>query len=163
MMRMWSVTAILVLPLVTCGAATQGPSDEVAQLRKEVEALRASVSALQKEVASLKARPPATGRPDFAARLTLAASLNSTLEAQEAIAKVAVDAAGWGEAKVVNAALAQIASTRVQQECQYRAAIRLGLAGKEAEAITLAKGLNSSSQSQRALSKIARGEAEDQP
>jgi len=43
----------------------------------------------------------------------------------------------------------------------YKAAIRLAAAGQEEEAVALAKKLNSQTESQKALLKIARGDVDE--
>jgi cell division protein FtsB len=155
------IAVSLVLTLPVSAATAQTPADEISQLKKELATLKADQLAFKRELALLKAGVTGLKKPNFAARLVAANSLNSLNDQQDAFAKLAVDAATWGEAKIVNDALGRINSSTIHQESTYKAAIRLAAAGQEEEAVALAKKINSLTEQQKALLKIARGDADE--
>ena len=160
-MRTMIAVSFVVLTLSTSTTKAQSPAEEVAQLKKELTAMKAELLSFKRELGLLKVGLTGLKKPNFAARLSAANSLNSLNDQQDAFAKLAVDAATWGETKIVNDALGKINSSTIHQESMYKAAIRLAAAGQEDEAVALAKKLNSQTDSQRALLKIARGDVDE--
>jgi hypothetical protein len=87
--------------------------------------------------------------------------VNSVSDQQAAFAVLAADAARAGDAKIAKDTLGRLNNTSVAQAQTSRVALLLARTGQTEEAVALAKSLSSTSQSQKALAKIAKGEVDD--
>ena len=155
----WSCVAALCVAL-GMGCSKSG-TDDSSKLKAEIDSVRADLEKLKIEV---RARPVVTTdreKASLAGRLAAAKALTSPSQKQEAVAKLAVDAAELGDAETAKGCIDQLASPSQKQEVIYRSALRLARANKVEDAVALANTLTSPSQKQQTLSKIANGDYRD--
>jgi hypothetical protein len=141
---------------------------EVASVRAELSKAQAECAALRAELEKLKAgvraRPVVTAdreRAALAGRFAAARALTSPTQKQEALAKLAADAAELSEVETTRGCIDLLTSPTQKQEVTYKSALRLARADKAKDAVALASTLTSPTQRQQALSKIANGDYRD--
>jgi hypothetical protein len=161
MRQSYLVTVLAAAALAAPAAAQPVSAVDVNELKVELRQLKQRVQDLERDLARLRGGPAAPGKGGLAARFSAAEAISSVAEQQSAFAVLAVEAAKVGDVKLTKQALARLTSVATQQEQTYKAALHLARAGQTEEAVTLAKSLSSVSQSQKALTKIAKGELDD--
>ena len=105
------------------------------------------------------APPPAmpTSTSTHAARLKAAMAISSLGERDEALAKVAADAAAQGDADVTAKAVEPIIDVTLHDKAAGSCAMTLAKAGKTASANDLARSIRTQSQRDATLAQIAKG------
>jgi hypothetical protein len=166
---------VAALCLVLGVGCSKPGSDDAPKLKAEVDSLRAELGKAQEECAAVRAdlerlraevraRPAAPAVRDKASlpgRLAAAKALTSPHQRQEALARLAVDAAELGDAEIARGCIDQITSPARKQEVVYKSALGLAKANKAEDAVALAGTLTSPAQRQQALSRIANGDYQD--
>jgi hypothetical protein len=131
---------------------------ELSKTQAECAAVRAE---LEKLKADVRARPAVTAdreRASLPGRFAAATALTSPHRKQEALAKLAVDAAELGEVETTRGCLDQLTGPTQKQEVTYKSALRLARANKAKDAVALASTLTSPTQRQQTIFKIAKGD-----
>jgi hypothetical protein len=134
---------------------------ELSKVQVEYAAVRAELEKLKAEVRARPAVTPEHARATLPGRLAAARALASPSQKQEALAKLALDAAELGEAETARACIDQLTSHSQKQAVTVKSALRLARASKAEDAVALASTLKSPSQRQQALSRIANGDFRD--
>jgi hypothetical protein len=94
----------------------------------------------------------------FSSRLEAAKAIFDSTARDEALSKVAVDAAAAGEADVVMKAIQSIFDSALKDEAASQSALKLGKFGKGSEANAAVRLIFDSSLRDKTLAKIAKGE-----
>ena len=95
---------------------------------------------------------------NFAARFEAARAMMVVSDRDEALAKVAEDAAQAGDAETVQKCLREIRVVDVRDDTAYKAALGLAKSGKADAGTAVAKSIMVVSRRDEALSKLAKGE-----
>jgi hypothetical protein len=160
-----------VAALVLGTGCSQPGADGSAQLKAEIDSVRAELdkvradgAAVRTELEKLKAdvrRPPVlTDRERAAAlpgRFAAAQALTSPSRKQAVLRRLATDAAELGDADITRGCIEQLSAPSQKQEVTYQSALRLARAGKAKDAVELANRLTTPSLRQKALASIAAG------
>lgn len=99
-----------------------------------------------------------SGNSDFAGRLNAAKSINATSSKDEALSKLAIDAAAGGDGEIAKQAVEAISSTAIKDSAASQAAVTLAKVGKSNEANAVARLIHSTATRDSTLAKIAKGE-----
>ena len=100
--------------------------------------------------------PPAPG--GFASRLAAANAISDMTARDDALSRLALDAAAGGDGDTTKKAVQDIASMEKKDQAASRAALKLAKAGKGEDANAVAMLIGNSSTRDQTLAKIAKGE-----
>jgi len=98
------------------------------------------------------------GNANFGSRLDAAKAIGNTATRDEALSRVARDAAAGGDAETAKKAVEAVGNSAKKDEAGSEAALALGKAGRVAEANAVARLIGNSSARDQTLAKIAKGE-----
>lgn len=93
---------------------------------------------------------------DFAGRLAAAEAISSTVEADQALVTIAIDAGKEGNGTVVRKAIDAMSSTITADSAAAEAAVAMARAGAAMEATKIADLISSTVQRDETLAKIAK-------
>ena len=93
----------------------------------------------------------------FAARFDAASTINNISLKDEALVKLATDAASVGD-EITNKAIDGIQNVSLHDETAYTSALALAKAGKGAAALEVAKSINNVTKKDEVMAKIAKGD-----
>ncbi len=98
-----------------------------------------------------------SGDSGFAGRLAAASEINNASLKDEALIKLAVDAAIAGNDEIASKALNGMYNVSQRDEAAYTAALALAKSGKASAAVEIAKSLNNVTKRDELLARIAKG------
>jgi hypothetical protein len=98
-----------------------------------------------------------SGDSGFAGRLAAASEINNVSLKDEALVKLAIDAATVGNDEITSKALNDVQNISLRDETAYTAALALAKSGKASAAVEIAKSLNNVTKRDELLARIAKG------
>src|SRR5262245_5414381 len=104
-------------------------------------------------------KPPGpSGAESLAGRLDAAKAITNSTTRDDALAKLATDAAAGGDAAIVKKALGEIHLTTKKDEAAAKAALKLAKEGNVDDANAVARMISITTTKDKTLEKIAKGE-----
>jgi hypothetical protein len=100
----------------------------------------------------------AAEKSGFAARFDAASTIENISLKDEALGKLATDAASAGNREITNKAIDGIQNVSLHDDIAYTSALALAKAGKEAAALEVAKSINNVTKKDAVMAKIAKGD-----